>query len=338
MGYAFKLLISVALVAGLLHFLDVGSALRQLAAAEPGYAVAGMAGFALVHAINAVKLNVVLPDRRVPTLLAFILVAQAYSLVLPGQIASEAVKAYRLARDTTGRATGQATGRVGRVVSSVAFDKMTSLVALMLTTFTGLVLEADRFGSGLFVAAGAALALLVGVAGLLALGGLRRLAEDLRAGAGWRARVGGHLWNFLDAWRFHAAQPWSIARSLFYGIAGQFLQAAAAVLLCRGLGVEVSFALWCVIIGVLTVLLLAPVTIGGLGLREASLVGMLGLSGVDHDHALAVAFAILGFQILVTVVGLLVDLLVLRGRPAADRACPANSLANAPANSPPSDR
>lgn len=326
MGYAFKLLISAALVAGLFHFLDVGSALRQLAAAEPGYAVAGMAGFALVHAINAVKLNVVLPDRRVPTLLAFILVAQAYSLVLPGQIASEAVKAYRLARDTA--------GRVGRVVSSVAFDKMTSLVALMLTTFTGLVLEADRFGSGLFVAAGAALALLVGVAGLLALGGLRRLAEDLRAGAGWRARVGGHLWNFLDAWRFHAAQPWSIARSLFYGIAGQFLQAAAAVLLCRGLGVEVSFALWCVIIGVLTVLLLAPVTIGGLGLREASLVGMLGLSGVDHDHALAVAFAILGFQILVTAVGLLIDLLVLRGRPAADRAGTANSLAN----SPPTDR
>lgn len=323
MGYAFKLLISAALVAGLLHFLDVGSALRQLAAAEPGYAVAGMAGFALVHAINAVKLNVVLPDRRVPTLLAFILVAQAYSLVLPGQIASEAVKAYRLARDTA--------GRVGRVVSSVAFDKMTSLVALMLTTFTGLVLEADRFGSGLFVAAGAALALLVGVAGLLALGGLRRLAEDLRGGTGWRARVGGHLWNFLDAWRFHAAQPWSIARSLFYGIAGQFLQAAAAMLLCRGLGVEVSFALWCVIIGVLTVLLLAPVTIGGLGLREASLVGMLGLSGVDHDHALAVAFAILGFQILVTVVGLLVDLLVLRGRPAA---APASSLAN----SPPTDR
>lgn len=330
MGYVFKLLISAALVAGLLHFLDVGSALRQLAAAEPGYAAAGMAGFALVHAINAVKLNVVLPDRRVPTLLAFILVAQAYSLILPGQIASEAVKAYRLARDTAGRATG----RVGRVVSSVAFDKMTSLVALMLTTFTGLVLEADRFGSGLFVAAGAALALLVGVAGLLALGGLRRLAEDLRGGTGWRARVGGHLWNFLDAWRFHAAQPWSIARSLFYGVAGQFLQAAAAVLLCRGLGVEVSFALWCVIIGVLTVLLLAPVTIGGLGLREASLVGMLGLSGVDHDHALAVAFAILGFQILVTVVGLLVDLLVLRGRSAAARTCAANSLAN----SPPTDR
>jgi uncharacterized membrane protein YbhN (UPF0104 family) len=194
---------------------------------------------------------------------------------------------------------------------------MTSLVALLLVTLGGLLVEVHRFGNTLFVALVGGLALIATASGLLALERVRRLARSVLtgdAGNGWRGRLGGHAAVFLDTWKLHASRPRPLALSLLYGVAAQLVQAFATQLLGLGLGIDLPFGLWCVIIGALTVVLLAPVTIGGLGLREASLVGMLGLFAVGHDQALAVAFAILAFQLLITLVGLAVDLLVLRER------------------------
>jgi len=305
MVYAVKLLISGALVAFLIHRFDVADAARQLAAVEPWHALAAALLYASFHVINAAKLQILLPERRVRSILAFVLVAQAYSLLLPGQLAGEAVKAYRLARGT---------GEGGRTVSSVAFDKMTSLAALLLTTLGGLLVEVHRFGNSLSAALLGGLALIAAMSGLLALERVQLLSRVALAGDGWRGRLGGHVGIFLDTWRLHTVRPGLLALSLLYGLGAQLVQAFATQILGWGLGIELSFALWCVIIGALTVVLLAPITIGGLGLREASLVGMLGLFAIGHDRALAVAFAILAFQLLVTLVGLAVDLLVLRER------------------------
>ncbi|SMH41042.1 lysylphosphatidylglycerol synthase transmembrane domain-containing protein [Azospirillum agricola] len=305
MAYAVKLLISGALVAFLIVRFDVGDAMRQLALVEPWHALVAALLYGTFHVINAAKLQILIPGRRVRSILAFVLVAQAYSLLLPGQLAGEAVKAYRLARGT---------GESGRVVSSVAFDKMTSLAALLLTTLGGLLVETHRFGNTLLLALVGGLTLIATASSLLALERVRGLARMVLVGDGWRGRFSGPVGLFLDTWTFHAAQPRTLVLSLAYGVAAQLVQAFATQLLGAGLGIELSFALWCVIIGALTVLLLAPVTIGGLGLREASLVGMLGLFAVAPDRALAVAFAILAFQMLITLVGLLVDLLILRDR------------------------
>lgn len=305
MAYAVKLLISGALVAFLVLRFDVADAARQFSLVDSWHAFAAAGLYASFHVINAAKLQILIPGRRVRSILAFVLVAQAYSLLLPGQLAGEAVKAYRLARGS---------GEGGRVVSSVAFDKMTSLVALLLTTLGGLLVEVHRFGNTLFLALLAGLGLIGAASGLLALGRVRQIAEAALTGEGWRGRLARPVGMFLDTWTHHAARPRTLALSLAYGVAAQLIQAFATQILGAGLGIELSFALWCVIIGALTVLLLAPVTIGGLGLREASLVGMLGLFAVAPDRALAVAFAILAFQLLITVVGLAVDLLVLRDR------------------------
>lgn len=310
MGYAVKLLISGAIAAFLAYRIDITAAGRQLAAVEPWHALAAAFLYGLFHVINAAKLQILMPERRVGSILAFVLVAQAYALLLPGQLAGEVVKAYRLARGSAGGG--------GRVVSSVAFDKLTSLAALLLTTLGGLLAESQRFGNLLFALVTAGLAAMTVCGGLLALGRVRRLVLGLLAGGGpvtgWRARVGGPIALFLETWRIHAARPGRLALSLLYGVAAQLVQAFATWILGLGLGIDLSPALWCVVIGVLTIVLLAPISIGGLGLREASLVGFLGLFAVGNDQALAVAFAILAFQLLLTLVGLAVDLVVLRER------------------------
>lgn len=138
-----KALVSALLVALLLWRVDVAEVGRVLAMASPG--LMGLAGllFFLMHVLNALKLRVLLPELRAGRLLAYTLVAQLYALVLPGQLAGEAVKAYRLSREE-----GQGREDGGRIVSAVAFDKVTGIAGLLLLTGGGLAVQSAGSGAG----------------------------------------------------------------------------------------------------------------------------------------------------------------------------------------------
>jgi hypothetical protein len=51
-----------------------------------------------------------------------------------------------------------------------------------------------------------------------------------------------------------------------------------------------------------------PVTIGGIGLREASFVGLLGGLGVGSEKALVLSFCIFGLQIIGALTGGIVNI------------------------------
>lgn len=310
MAHMVKLLVSAGLAAFIALNFDVTAALGQLAAVRPGDALTALALFLLFHAVSAVKLQVVLPQRSVASLFAYILAAQAYALLLPGQVAGEAMKAYRLARGTGAGAGG--------VVSGVAFDKLTAMAALLTLAVAGFAVESGRDGGALLPVVLAGLAAMAAAAAVLALERTQRLSTRLLAPyldrGGWRGRLAGLARGFFVAWRAYASRPRLAAASLAWGLAAQCVQAAACLALGWGVGVDLAFGDWCVIIGVLTLVLLAPVAVGGVGLREASLIGLLGVFGVAADRALAFALAVLAIQIVIAAVGLAVDVLALRER------------------------
>ncbi|MCG5238935.1 lysylphosphatidylglycerol synthase transmembrane domain-containing protein [Azospirillum doebereinerae] len=309
LGYPLKLLVSAGILLFLLSRIDLVEVLHEFGGMQPSLAAAAMALLAATHAVNALKLGVLLPERRVGSLFAYTLIAQAYALLLPGQIAGEAVKAYRLSRGNGAEAGG--------VVSAVVFDKLVGGFAILLLSLTGLLTEPTRFGGGgaVWATAAALGILLLSVAALAVHPVQTVLLRLFRSDAdGWRGWIGRHLSRFLESWRAQAMQPRTVALCLAYGVLSQTLTVAGCVLFGMGLGIDLGYAIWCVIIGMLTVVLLAPLTIGGLGLREISLVGMLGHFGVAPDRALALSLAIFAFQIMVAVLGIAVDLLVLRER------------------------
>lgn len=307
MGFRLKLLVGLAILAFLLNRIDISAAVAALADMAPGPAAAAAALFLLTHAINASKLGVLMPERRVGTLFAYTLVAQAYALLLPGQVAGEAVKAYRLGR-------GQGPEGEGQAASSVVFDKVTGIASVLMLTLLAIANEPGHFGAALTWAAAAGL---IGVGLLVAALShaplTRQLSTVLDSRSGWRGWIGVRLAHFLDTWRQHA-KPKTLALSVTYGIAAQAAAVVGSGMLGSALGIDISLPLWCVVIGALTVVLLAPLTIGGLGLREASLVGLLGILGVAPDRALALALAILAFQVMIAVLGLVADLFILRNQ------------------------
>ncbi|WP_377806242.1 lysylphosphatidylglycerol synthase transmembrane domain-containing protein (plasmid) [Azospirillum sp. A29] len=316
MGPRLKALVSALLVALLLWRVDVAEVGRVLAVASPGLmALAGLLFF-LMHVLNALKLRVLLPELRAGRLLAYTLVAQLYALVLPGQLAGEAVKAYRLSRDE-GRGEGRGEGDGGRIVSAVAFDKVTGIVGLLLLTGSGLAVQSARFGDGLLVAVVLVLAGLVAATALLAWAPARALLLALlgwRAGRKREALLLGPLRRFLEAWRDQTRRPGRALLSVGVGIAVQVAAVAGSQALGLAVGIDQPFSVWSAVIGLMSVIVLMPVTVAGIGLREASLVGLLDLVGVPHAESLALGFGILAFQVMVALLGAVIDLTVLRDR------------------------
>lgn len=316
MGPRLKALVSALLVVLLLWRIDVAEVGRVLAVASPG--LMGLAGllFFLMHVLNALKLRVLLPELRAGRLLAYTLVAQLYALVLPGQLAGEAVKAYRLSRDEgRGRDQGEIGG--GRIVSAVAFDKVTGIVGLLLLTGGGLAVQSARFGDGLLAAVGLVLAGLVAATVLLAWAPARALLLALlgwRAGPKREALLLGPLRRFLEAWRDQTRRPGRALLSVVVGIAVQVAAVAGSQALGLAVGIDQPFSVWSAVIGLMSVIVLMPVTVAGIGLREASLVGLLDLVGVLHAQSLALGFGILAFQVMVALLGAVIDLTILRER------------------------
>ena len=63
-------------------------------------------------------------------------------------------------------------------------------------------------------------------------------------------------------------------------------------ILGTNLGIALPLVDWAWIVGVMSLAVLLPLTIGGIGLREGALIGCLGFAGVPSESAIALSFGI----------------------------------------------
>ena len=69
------------------------------------------------------------------------------------------------------------------------------------------------------------------------------------------------------------------------------------------MNINIAMIDWCWILGLLSIALFLPITIGGIGVREGTLVGIMGSMGIAQEKALALSFVIFGTQIIVSLIG-----------------------------------
>lgn len=250
---------------------------------QTGATVAAL--YFLAHAVNAAKLQVFLPHLPLWQALRFTLIALLYGTALPGQITGDAVKALRLAR-------AQADGEAGAAVAAVAVDKIVGVFALLLFTALGLGLEADVFGRA--AAAGAALAV-AGAGAVLA--------------AALVLPVPARFGRSVAAWRAASFRPASLVHGLLLGLIFQALCVAIFLILGAALNIVLSFAAWAVVVGLVSLVLLAPVTVAGLGLREATLVSVIGVLGGSEVAAFALSLVLFVLTLAGAAAGLAADLM-----------------------------
>jgi uncharacterized protein (TIRG00374 family) len=297
-----KVLFSGALVGWLVARNDMRQILQILESLSPGILAAVVLLYLGSMIINAVKWRLLLDQRRLRDLFVFILIAQYYSMLFPGQIAGEAVKVYKL-------------GRLGhdteKIAASVAVDRLTGLMAVVLVALAGIAVSRNP------VAEGFALWMCLALAGILS--GtyflyhpriekcFKRLALVLlrpvpRANAWVRP-----VFGFIDAWRVYLKRPGLMLRVVAVGVVLQLVCVVINLVIARQVGIDVSFADWCWIFGIVSMVVFLPVTFGGLGLREGGFVLLLSFFNVPGEKALALSFTVFAIQLLGALVGGLVD-------------------------------
>lgn len=74
--------------------------------------------------------------------------------------------------------------------------------------------------------------------------------------------------------------------------------------------ININFADWCWVFGVISLVVFLPITIGGIGLREGSFVILLGQLSVSSEKALALSLSIFGLQIIGGLTGGIIDFMI----------------------------
>ena len=220
--------------------------------------------------ISSIRWRLLLHERfELNRLVSLYFIGSLFNHLLPGLIGGDAVKAYYLYRDT---------GRGSSAVASVFMDRYIGFTALMLV---GLI--AFPFGFGYFK--GSVIAWLLPLIVLIFIAG-SFLFFGLKIGSRFKPLAG--FYDYFTAYREKKA---ILIETLLLSVLIQAIIILAVYVLGRRLGVNVPLVPLFVFIPVFWTIATIPVSISGLGVREASFVLLFGFLGINPVHATAVSFA-----------------------------------------------
>lgn len=227
-------------------------------------------------------------------LLETTLVSLLLGQVLPTAVGGDAVKAIDLSRRTGARAES---------VSSVVVDKILGLGALVLLAAAGAAAGGAGFGgstvlaveAGVGVVSAGSLALLFSVRARRWLRPLRPVARKLRMEGAMHA-----LYDALHAYRQH---PGALAWVLVLALAAQLLRVITVAVLVHGMQLHVGFGTLLLLCPVLFLVTIVPISLNGVGLREATFVVVLARVGVAREDAFVLGLAFFAVGVLTALLG-----------------------------------
>jgi uncharacterized membrane protein YbhN (UPF0104 family) len=296
---ALKIALTVLLLYLFLRRTDLRGIVAVLSRLSFGLIVALAALNILGVFISAYKWRMLLPEARFSGLAAACFASYYIALLLPGQLAQEAAKVYYLS-------LGQSP-KMHRIAASVVIDKIVSIIGLLVVGCFGLALSETRLPQSLTW-----LFVISGLMAILSLFSLRAVWVYSRA-CRFLARLGVLLptqerilngfSGLFAAWHVYSRNLPLLTRNILVAVLYQFVGVLMFYLLSRELQLPIGFFDWSWIVGALTLALFLPLTIGGLGVREGTLVGILGIYGCRSETAIAVSLTAFSFVIMLAMIG-----------------------------------
>jgi uncharacterized protein (TIRG00374 family) len=297
-----KLVFSFGLLGWFLWKTDLTQVLKVLSAIPllTFLLVTGIYFFALF--INTLKWKLLLQNYAMSQLFSFTLIAQYYSLILPGQLAGEAVKAYKL---------GKGNKDAEQIAASVVIDRITGLLGLIIVALIGLLCSKAilaKESMPWFI-----LCFAICVVCLCSFyfqsfeHSIRGILLFVRNRFCKIEKIINQCLRLIDAWVQYLGTPVILVKSILLGIVFQLIAVFITMTLAGALGININFADWCWIFGVISLVVFLPITIGGIGLREGGFVILLGQLGVPGEKALALSLSIFGLQIIGAIAGGVVE-------------------------------
>jgi glycosyltransferase 2 family protein len=282
-----KIAVSVGLVAWAFAKIDLKLVAGQLAAANPWLVLAALALFEVAIIVNGMKWQVLLRAQgvRVPfgPLLQFLFTGFFFNNFLPANVGGDVIRGYGLARYTD---------RGADAAVSVIVDRIVGLIAYMSTAFVAAIILVNlRSGQGLqeleWIAFVALLALLAAFATLLS----RRVRAVVSRLFTVRllsplAPLWSRISSAFDAYRF---QYRALAMAFGLALLGIVCTTFVNWLLSQSMGGMMPLSTIFLLNPLIALVLMLPISIGGIGVSQAAYPFFYGLAGVPPSHALAVS-------------------------------------------------
>jgi hypothetical protein len=169
---------------------------------------------------------------------------------------------------------------LSQIVLSILVDRVLTVAALIMLALATL----PTISSPLAVTAwfGGAAILVAGALGILLLGVIERLLGRWR-----KQRLIHHVLRMAEELRQVRTRAGLV--SLCFALASGACSAFGAYCIARSLGIGVGPVPMIAVISIMTLVVALPISVAGWGVREISLVALLGLLGVDREAALALS-------------------------------------------------
>jgi len=278
-----KAAVTVALLAALLWSIDLVHVAGRVAGLDPAWIAAAFLAVLAAIALSALKWGLILTARRhplpYPRLLRHYFIGLFFNNLLPSTIGGDAVRAWETSRDT---------GEVPEAVGSVITERLIAGAALGLTAALGLPFTATgaQFAGPvvLFLAINLALVGLFLVP-RVAEGVVRSLLPQSLGG------LGDAVLGTVRAVRETFRAPALVARVLVLSILFQLLVAAVNAALFAAMGTPVTLAACIILTPMIFTITMVPVSLSGLGVREAAYVYFFAQVGVSPEEAILASLA-----------------------------------------------
>ena len=294
-----KVAASAILVTVILSHAEFAAVWDALRGVEPAWIVLALVLQLFGPALIALRWQGLLAAREIvpgwPYLYVSTLAAGFFRQFLPSIVGGDVVRGYDAWR---------AGASMGLAFMSLVLDRLFGLLALALLA-TGGVLFSDQVRSRLpSIELYLVLALVVLVAVIAQL--IRPSRLSLRLAAGIRGRLPaplGKLGKIASALgSYHDAQG-VLIRSLVVSLILQVNVVSFYWALAKGLGLPVDYASFFVIAPIAILVMMLPISINGIGVREGIFVFLLAQWDVDAAHAVALAWLEYGILLLFGLLG-----------------------------------
>jgi uncharacterized protein (TIRG00374 family) len=279
---ALKVAVTVGLLGFLFSRLDLRHCARILAEAEPLWLVSAFLAAFLMLLTSSLKWNrllrvvgIELPRRSV---LEIYTIGFFASRFLPGQVGGDVVRWQLM---------GNHPGSRFDVAATIIVERATGLVALLLLCLFIVLIGEPRFATTPVVV------LVTGMTGASALALAAALNRRLVTGLKYRLRRSHFAAPARLAYRLHATlrafSPAALAVALVYSFLFYASGALTLLLSCVALGGSLGFGEALAVQSLVSLLIMLPITLGGLGLAQVGDVYLLEILGTAPERGLMIS-------------------------------------------------
>lgn len=203
------------------------------------------------------------------------LIGSFFNNLMPGIIGGDAVKAYYLGKELK-QGPNQSASKISMAIASVFMDRYIGFISLLIIATIAYPFG-ERYFRGSYIEWILPFIIAAFITGSAILF-IFRIGRRIR-----------YMSDFYEYLRFYGKEKGILLRCLLLSLFIQTIIIFSAYVITRGIGINIPFYFLSIIIPIISVISSIPVSISGIGVREASFVLLLSPLGVSHAQAITIS-------------------------------------------------